>query len=224
MTAAALPYIIAAGSTALQLNAQSEAASERRRILNQQLDANDRATKKASDLVLKEAENFAPDARKQAMQDAEQKAYEQSQADLAGAGGAIIDTAGSGGNVSADFVKASADRAVSEGNRLTAVAREAAKTRAPSLLGQTEAQRRANLAGELQSSASTNRNLASAAQADIGSVQEPAYGQIGSLIGSLGSSYLAANNASNSAGIFGGKSPIFSGGQNAAPIFDRSFR
>lgn len=191
MTAAALPLILAAGGTALQLNAQREAAQERRRLLNRQMDETERATDRATELVQKEAQNFAPEERAKALAAQEQEALTRAQADLAGAGGNVIDTAGSAGNVSADFLKAQADRQISEGNRLTSVAREVAKTRAPGLLMTTEGQRRANLAGNLQNTFGTARNMANAAGIDAQNVQEPAYGQIAGLVGQVAGSYLA---------------------------------
>lgn len=190
MTAAALPYLLAVGASGLQLNAQREQANERRKILNAQLDRSDQATRRATELVQQEAQNYSPVARAAAMQSQEQAAYDQSAKDLQlGAGGAAIDTAGGQGNVSADFLKAQADKAISEGDRLSSVAREVAKTRAPSLLMQTEGQRRANMAGTLQNLFGTNRNMASAAQQDADSVEEPMYGQLAGLAGQFGSQY-----------------------------------
>lgn len=193
MTVAALPYLMAAGGTAMQLRAQSDAASERRQILNQQMDRTEAANRKAADLVQQEAENYSPDARREALTQQEQKALAQSQADLAGAGANVIDTAGGGGNVSADFLKTQADRQISEGTRLVGLAREAAKVRAPSLQGEADSRRRADLAGRLQDNYGANARMAEAAKSDAAAVQPGAYGSIGQMIGNMGAVYLAAN-------------------------------
>lgn len=222
MGAAAIPYVIAAVGAASSISAQRSQAKQQRRILNASLDRSENATRKATALVDREGQNFAPDARRAALEQQEQVALNQSKADLAGAGANVIDTAGGGGNVSADFVKTQADRQISEGQRLTSLAKESAKTRAPSLLGESDAQRRANLAGELQNSFSSNRNQSAAAGLDAGAVQQPAYGQIGSLLSSLGSAYVAGNSGSPS--VFGGQNPGFSGTQQPAPIINMSYR
>lgn len=190
--AAAAPYIIAAVGSGLAYKANQDAADERRTTLNRALEANEQATDKATNLVDQEAQQYAPKARQQALTDQEQQAFERSQKDLAtGAGGGMIGTAGGNGNVSADFLKTKADRQISEGNELTAIAREVAKTRAPSLLLTKEGQSRANLAGNLQNTFGAARNAASAAGQDAAGIEPAAYGQIAQAVGNIGSSYMS---------------------------------
>jgi len=190
--ATAIPYIVAAAGTYLSYKGQQDAADERRNIINAQLENTQKATEKAANLVQQEAQQYGAQNRQEALSAQEKQAYEQSQKDLStGAGGSMIDTAGGNGNVSTDFLKAKADKQVSEGNNLTALAREVAKTRAPSLLLTKEGQSRANLAGNLQNTFSSLRNMAGAASNDASAVEAPAYGQIASAAGNLGASYLS---------------------------------
>lgn len=200
--ATALPYIAMAVGTGLSMKANSDAASERRNIINSQLEGTQRATEKAAALVDKESQQYDPNARKQALTDQEQQAFERSQKDLqfGAGGGSLIDTAGGGGNVSGDFLKAKADRQVTEGNNLTALAREVAKTRAPSLLLTKEGQSRANLAGNLQNTFGAARNMANAAGQDASMVQPAAYGQIAQAVGNMGAMYMSGGTGGTKAG------------------------
>ncbi|HET8870418.1 MAG TPA: hypothetical protein VFM48_08235 [Aquabacterium sp.] len=182
----AAPWLL--GGVPASIQAQKEQAQDRRRILNAQLDRNAATSQAASNAVLKEAASLAPGARQQALADQADAISSMSTRDLTGAGAGIIDTAGSGGNVSQDFLRAQADRQISEGNRLTAIAREIAKTRAPSQLMTNEAQRRAALSGSLQSMFSTNRNLADAAQQDAADVDLPMYGKVANAVNQIGMS------------------------------------
>jgi hypothetical protein len=176
---------IAAAGTAAQMSAQEEAADERRSIMNQQLERDDQATRKAVTLVQQEGENYGMDERLKAMKDQEDKTYEQTQADIQGAGGSLVNTAADAGNVSEDFIRGKAERAVTEGGRLTAIAREAAKARAPSSMMSQDALRRAGMVGNLQSTWGTNRNMSRATGVDVNNVQEPGYGALGSIASSI---------------------------------------
>lgn len=198
-----LPLLaLTAGGTVLQSQAAQEQADQKRQVLNRQLTRDDQTTDKAIDLTQQEAQKYAPAARLAAMQGQEGQIFDQSQKDI-GAGGALVDTAGDNGNVSEDFLKAKADRAVTEGNRLTDIAREAAKTRAPTALEGEEGLSKADLAGSLQSLFGTNRNLAGATENDAAGVQEPGYGLIGKLGSSIGTALLARNLAAKPVGAGG---------------------
>lgn len=192
MAAAALPYILLGGTTLLQMNAQQEAADKQRRILNNQMTQNEKATDRAISLVQQEGQNFSPEARQQALAAQEQATYDQAAKDLKlGAGGSTIDTAGGQGNVSAGYIKALADKELGETSRLAQVAREQAKVRAPALVGQTDSLRRADLAGNLQNIFGGARNMNGAASLDAQAVEEPAYGAIAGALGNIGAQYLA---------------------------------
>lgn len=192
MAAAALPYILLGGTTLLQLNAQQEAADQKRRILNNQMTQNEKATDRAISLVQQEGLNFSPEARQQALAAQEQATYDQAAKDLKlGAGGGAIDTAGGQSNVSAGYVKALADKELGETSRLSQVAREQAKVRAPIQLGQTDSLRRADMASNLQNIFGGARNMSGAAGLDAQAVEEPAYGAIAGALGNIGAQYLA---------------------------------
>lgn len=172
--------------TAMQMQAAKEQRDDRRSMLNRQLERDDAATTKAIDLVQDESGQYTVPNRQQAMQEQEQKTYDQIQADMEGAGGANVNTASDAGAVSEDFIKSKAARAVDEGNRLTAVAREAAKSRAPGQLMSEDAMRRAGMAGNLQNLWGTNKNMGRATGIDAEGVQAPAYGALGALASAAG--------------------------------------
>lgn len=183
-----LALALAAGGTAAQMIGARQQQKQQRSILNRAMERTNKTQEDASRAVLDEASNFSADKRAQAMQGAEQAAYQQAVADTGGAqGAAAANIPEASGNVSADYVKTRADRALSEGNRLVDMAREAAKLRAPGNVQNTEAQRRAALTGELGSKWSTTRNLANADQMDAEAVDMPWYGQLGKLASAVGS-------------------------------------
>lgn len=176
---------IAAGGTALQMSAQQDAADERRATLNRQLERDDQSQNKAIDLVQKEGQNYGMDERLKAMKGQEDQTYAQTQADMQGAGGSLVNTSADAGNVSEDFVRGKAERAVTEGSRLTSIAREAAKARAPSSMMSEDALRRAGMAGSLQNTWGANTNMARATGIDAQNVQEPGYGALGAIASSI---------------------------------------
>jgi len=180
-----IPMVIALAGTAAQMSAQADERDERRKTLNNQLERDETATKKSIDLVQKEGQNYGMDERLAAMKAQEEQGFGQTQADMQGAGGATVNTAGDAGNVSEDFIKGKAERAVTEGTRLTSIAREAAKTRAPGSLMNEDALRRAGMAGGLQSLWGTTSNMARATGNDAAAVQAPAYGALGSIASSI---------------------------------------
>ncbi len=187
--AAAAPYLVA-GGTALSLIGESQANKKRQKIIGRQLEETSKTQDKSTQDVLGEAANFTGEKRRAAMQSAEDAAYDQAQKDIDATGAGIVDVSGKG-RVSDDFIKAKADKTLSEGNRLSALAREIAKTRAPSDLTREEAMRRANLTEKIGSRWSTTRNMGQAAQLDAGAVGTPWYGTLGKLAAALGSGGIA---------------------------------
>lgn len=194
--------LMAAGTGAQMIGARQQ-QKQQRNILNRAMDDTARTQRQATTQVMDEAKKFTPESRMQAMQDAEQANYSQAQTDVGGGAAANIPTAS--GNVSADYIKAQADRALSEGNRLTSIAREAAKVRAPGSMQNAEALRRANLTGDLASRWATNRNMSAAAQQDAASVDAPWYSDLGKIASAVGSAALMAPaaGAAGTAGVTG---------------------
>lgn len=200
---------LAGGGLAANLLGERQAAKERRNILNRAIDRTDQTQKQATQQILDEGSNYGQ-KRLDAVDAQQQSALAQSLKDIGvsqepGAGGQFIDTAGSGGNVSADFLKSSADRAISEGNRITDVARELSKVRAPGMQAMNDSTRRADLTQRLASAAGTNRNLAEAAQLDAQNVDTPVWGKLGKIATTLGTLAAAGGiGAAPGAGIMGG--------------------
>lgn len=162
----------------MQHMGQKAAQREQRDILNRAFEDQRNTADKTTAGVVGEAQSLSGEARKAAMNAQEAAVYGQTQQDLAGAGGDMVGSE-TGGNVSADFMKAKADKTISEGNRLTAIAREAAKLRAPGQLTTEEAQRQADLMARNGSMWGSTRNRARAATQDANAVQMPWYGQLG---------------------------------------------
>jgi len=184
-----------AGGTALQMSAAEDQKDERRKILNQQMERDEQATGKAINLVQDEGRQYSLEDRLEGLKKQEDKTYGQIESDIQGAGGATINTAQDAGNVSEDFLKTKASRAVDEGTRLTAIAREAAKSRAPGQLMSDDALRRAGMAGQLQNTWSSNNNMARASGQDAEGVEMPAYGQLGQLASAIGTSMAGSQAA-----------------------------
>lgn len=189
------------GGTVLQMQAAEDQKDERRRILNQQLDRDEAATKKAIDVVQGEAGNYTAQNRADALSQQEGQTYQQIQQDMQGAGGASVATASDAGNVSEDFLKTKAARAIDEGTRLTSVAREAAKSRAPTMLMSNDALRRAGMVGNLNNIFGTNKNMGTAAGIDAQGVQAPAYGGLGAIASSIGGASLYGNPSGTNAAL-----------------------
>lgn len=194
------------GGTGLNIMAQQEQADDRRSVLNRQLEQNDATSKQASGLVLNEAQNLTPQARQAALDATASSNEARTASDLAGAGGALaaVDTSGDAGNVSKDFLTAKADRAVSEGTRLTALGRELAKIRAPGQVQTQDGYRAANLGSNLSDVLGSNARMAKANSLDAESVQAPAYGALGSIASALGTAYTAGSIAKGAGAAAGG--------------------
>lgn len=182
-----MSLLMAAGGTGLGIAGQQQAADEQRSILDR---AQRRASKMQSDSmqkILNEAGTMAPTGRADAMATQADKNYQQTQADLTGgaaldgSGNAIIDTAGDAGAVSSEFMKRKADSALAEGARMSAIARELAKTRSSGDVMRAENQRRAAVTGDVNSLWSSTKNMNNAAMQDAESVQQPWYGQLGKI-------------------------------------------
>ena len=207
MSGAEAMYIaaaVAAAGTAAEYKGQQDKARKQRSILNQAFDEQRKTTEKSAQMLADEGAMFSGDARQQAMADQEAQAFAQTQKDLAGAGGDIVGSSTSG-NVSSDFMKAKADKAVSEGNRLTAIAREAAKLRAPGQMTADEKQRQADLMGRTGSMWNSTRNMVNAGVMDAQSVQDPWYGTAGKIAKAAAMAYMmgGAGGAGAGAGAAG---------------------
>jgi hypothetical protein len=174
------------GGTAASMLGARQQARQRRDIINRQLDRTRATQASAQRMVQDEGAKYTGEQRANALQSQEGAAFEQAQKDV---GAYIAPTAGGAGRVSDDFVKARADKAIAEGSRLTAMAREAAKLRAPSRMQQQEALRRADMHSTVGSMLGTDHNMANAAQLDAESVDEPLYGQLGKLAAMAGTIY-----------------------------------
>ena len=200
--AAAAPYILAAGGMLANQAGERQAARERRSILNQSLERTDKTQEKATQALVGEGENYGA-KRQDAFQQQEQTALAQALKDVGardqtGAGASLIDTVGDAGAVSGDFLKAKADRAVSEGNRLTSIARELSKVRAPGQQLNEEGLRRANLTEQIGSDYASNNAFARVAGLDAGEVDTPLYGKVGKIASAIGSAW--AGGAGGAAG------------------------
>jgi hypothetical protein len=183
------------------MSAQQEAASDKRSILNRQLESADKATERSAQEVQQEAQRYGQDARMQGLEQAEQKIYGQTQADLTGAGGASIATAADNANVSEDYLKTKAARVIGETTRLTDVAREAAKHRAPGQLGMDDSLSLAGMSGRLGSMWGSTRNVARANSLDADSVEAPAYGALGQIATAAGGAAAANGMRAQGAGV-----------------------
>lgn len=192
---------LALAGTGAQMIGARQQQKKQRAILNRSMDETNKTQREASAQVLDEAKKFTPEDRMQSMRDAEQSAFSQAQQDVGGGAAANIPTAA--GNVSDAYVKSAADKAISEGNRLTAIAREAAKVRAPGSMQNAEGLRRAQLTGDLGSRWSRTRNMANAAQMDAQSVEAPWYSDLGKIASAVGSAALMAPGAAGAAGVTG---------------------
>lgn len=190
-----IPLAISAAGTVAQMSAADEQRSDRRNIMNQQLERDGQATNKAIKLVQDEGQQYGLEDRLAALKKQEDQTYGQIESDIQGAGGSQISTAAGAGDVSEDFIKGRAERAVTEGTRLTSIAREAAKTRAPGQLMSEDALRRAGMAGELQNTWSSNSNMSRATGQDAEGVEMPAYGQLGSIASALGAGFAGSEAA-----------------------------
>ena len=186
---------------------------QQRRILNTSLADVENTQRNAVQQVTEEAQRMAPDARMQQMASAEQQAYDRTMADLASVGGAPVDPAAGAGNVSADVMAALASRRADEGARMSAIARELAKVRAPQDVATEAGLRRGAMAERLGSLWSSQRARSRAAQLDADAVEMPLYGQLSSLANQAAMAY--AMGGGNLTGTGGASGPAAGGGMRA---------
>ncbi len=177
------------GGTAAQMVAARQQGKQQRSVLNRAFEANDKTTEGGTADVLQEASKAAPGGQAQAMQAAEEAAYQRTRDDLTGAGADIIETAGDNGRQSEAFRTALAQKQGQEGDRMSAIAREFARLRAPADVQRDQALSRAALAERIASTQMSNQRRAQAAQLDAQDVETPWYGDVGkiaSLVGTVG--------------------------------------
>lgn len=197
--AAAIPYALMIGGTVLQQRAAQQQGDEQRSELNQALGRTQQTQQKANTQIEAQASNLAPIDRAAALDALATANTQQSKAELGAAGAtdaagnAIINTDGDHGAVSKDFITAKADRALQEGNRLSAIAQQLAKTRSVGQLQQNEGEQRANLTQALSSLWDTTKNENDANQITAGGIQPPAYGTLGSVASTVGSVWAGKN-------------------------------
>jgi len=193
--AAAIPYAIMVGGALMQQRAAQQQGDERRTQINQALARTSATQQKANTAIGAEAAKLAPAARIVNLQSQADADTNAANADLQaagatdGTGNAIIDTAGDHGAVSKDFLTAKADRALAEGSRLTSLARQVARARAPGQLQEQEGQNRADLSEQLGDMWGSARNLNDANQATAAGIELPGYGTLGALASQLGAAY-----------------------------------
>lgn len=195
MQALALPQLLPAAlmgaGTLMQMDAAEREADEKRTVMNRQMEREEKASGRAAELVQQEGQRYGQEQRMQDLTDRENQVFQRTSQDIAGAGGATIDAAGKSANVSEDFLKTKAARAIDESTRLTAIAREAAKTRAPGLLNMDDSLSMARLAGDTRNLWGTARNMNRAAGMQSAAVRAPAYGALGKIASSIGGSMMA---------------------------------
>lgn len=193
--AAAIPYALMIGGTVLQQRAAKQQADEQRSELNKALTRTDQTQKKANTAIGEEAAKLAPATRMAALNtqvaanDGRATADLQAAGATDGAGNAIIDTSGDHGAVSKDFLTAKADRALTEGTRLTQIARQLAAARAPGQLQEQEGMDRADLGERLGDWWGTTKAMNNANAMTAGNTEMPSYGTLGAIASQAGAAY-----------------------------------
>lgn len=194
----AAPYIFGAGTAATMVG-QHEQQRQQRNIINRAATQTEDDQAKGAAQAIAEADTMTADQRGQSMQAEQQAAFDRAQADVGGAGGATVDAAPPGGG-SAAYIKLKGERDTSEGERMTAVARELSKLRGVGSAQQAEATRRSALAERLGSMWSSGRQRTQAAGLDADSVDMPTYGQIGQLAQLVGGAGMMSGGAAAAGG------------------------
>lgn len=151
-----------------------KAEKKRRSILNAAMEANSRTQQQAIDATMGEAQQMRPEARLQAMQDAEGQVAGQLQRDLAGATTLATPTAG---RTSDAYQQALMTREAGEADRTSALVRELARVRSLGNVQTDAALRRSNMAEALQSMWGSANNRSRAAELDANSVAPPWWAQ-----------------------------------------------
>lgn len=212
-----IPLAIAGAGAYAQHRGDTMAAEDRRGVLNRQLERTDKTQDQAAQMVLDEGNKLNPAARALDMQSQAEANYQQSVKDLQGAhqgaggdlvGGPQAPTA----RVSDDYRLAQDASGAVENNRLSAIARELSKVRAPGQVGATEAQRRAQLSQTTGSLWGTNQNYDRAAQLQADSIDSPWWAKLGGLAKQAGLAYALGGAGGGGAGAAGrGASTAVSG-------------
>lgn len=167
-------------------------ARQQRGILNRAFERNDETVKEGTADTLKLAERMTPREQGNEMRMAADAAANRTMTDLRGSGADMIDTAGGGGRVSDNFTTAKAAAQGVEGDRLSAIAQEVGKVRAPGEVMGNEARFRAALAERLGSAFRSNQQRAQASQLDAQGVERPWYGDVGQLAAMVGGMSMGA--------------------------------
>lgn len=194
-----VPIALMAGGTALQMGGEHAAEKDRRKILNRGFEEVSKSQDEAAQELTEEGSKFTAGNRAAEMQGLEEAAYSRTMNDLGGAAG-VTQAAGDGGRQSSEFVKAKAGKAITEGNRITEIAREAAKGRATGDQVMQEGLRRAEVIGSLNSRGADARRMATASNFDAQNVEIPGYGQLGQMATLLGGAMSAGAGAAGAAG------------------------
>lgn len=184
-----------AGGTGAQLLGQRDQRRDRSRILNRAMDDSDRTQGQAIQTVTEEAKRLAPEQRMADMQTAEDATYARTMNDM---GGVNIQPSQGAGAVSEAFEALGAQRSGEESGRMSAIARELAKLRAPGQVQTDGAMRRGSMAEALGSMFSSQRNRSNAAQLDADAVDMPLYGQLGGIASQIGGIGLMGSGLPNS--------------------------
>jgi hypothetical protein len=193
--AAAVPYILMAGGALIKNRADQEQANEKRTQMNQALTRTSQTQEKANTMIGDEASKLSPVARAAAMSMQADANVAGAKSDLAAAGAtdnggnAIINTSGDNGAVSKEFLTSKADRALTEGARLTEIAKQLAKVRAPGQLQEQEGQDRADLTGRLGDMWDTTQNMNRANAQTAENTPLPGYAVAGDVMSAAGQVY-----------------------------------
>lgn len=221
--AAAAPFILMAAGAMAKNAAASKQADQQRSQLNAALTRTDHTQQKANSLIEGEASKLSPVARAAAMSMQADTNAAGAKSDLAASGAtdsggnAIIETAGDNGAVSKEFLTSKADRALEEGSRLTAIARQLAQVRAPGQLQEQEGQDRADLTEQLGNMWGTTQHLNDANSATAENIPLPGYGALGDVAQAAGAAY---GGKGKGLGMKGGRNPaggyVWSGGDTTS--------
>jgi hypothetical protein len=184
---------LALGGTGAQLIGQREQRRDRARILDGAMDRGMQTQGQAIQQITQEGQRLAPEQRMAEMQTAEDAAYGRTMADVG-----VAPTANTGGGaVSPAFEALQMRRQGEESGRMSAIARELAKMRAPGDVETEGGLRRGSMSEGLSSLFNTQRNRTNAAQMDAESVDMPLYGQLGQIAAQAGQIGMMAGGLPN---------------------------
>ncbi len=175
-----------AGGTAAQAVGANQQAKQQRGILNRAFDKTQKVTQQGNADVLGQGAKETGAAQMADMGTAADAIAARTGADLKGASADLIGAAGDNGAQSQAFLTAKADRALTEGNRQTAIARELAKVRSTGEVQTNNAMDRGSLMERLASQGNTNRAQTQAATLDAQSVQAPLISDLGKIASMAG--------------------------------------